>query len=396
MSTMVISATRERDDSALVLPAVAGFFFAFRIGLTYLFFQSNPVLGSTVSIGIDFALVFAAILSMRATTTLIHGRAMKGVFTFLAFTLLSLSWTKTDSTVAAASYWAGMAGDVGVVLLLMRGHGVLPTTQSLIRGTVWGTAAISFAAWCSPLTSELRLGNDLFLHPNTLGWMAGIAILLAQYLAPQGRRWTWLGLGLSVTLLRTFSKTAILAFVAAEAWYLIRNSGMSRKTKMQIVASAAILVACFWGAAAAYATIYNNTGSGNQAQTLTGRTVLWATALVMSVETPWLGHGMYSFRSLIPSFGNFSPVHAHNEALQLFFEFGLCGLGIAVFIYCCLYRDAKRADRGELRLLAFALLIFSLLHGVTDTVPFGLSYPLWLIATVSLCLSDQQKGRLRV
>lgn len=255
-----------------------------------------------------------------------------------------------------------------------------------MKGAVWGAIALALIAWCSPTTEDLRLGNDAFLHPNTLGLEIGIATLLAQYLASRAALSKWCGIALAITLLRTLSKTAIVAFVVAECWYLVQSRSMTRKAKLWIGATALLVIASFWSLLSAYIDVYNNTGSGNQAETLTGRTILWTVAFSMGLEKPWLGHGIYSLKALIPSFGAFEPVHAHNEVLQQFFEFGIVGLAIAAGVYWSFYRLARRAQHGELRLLALSLLIFALLHGLTDTVPFGLSYPLWLLTALSLCL----------
>jgi exopolysaccharide production protein ExoQ len=402
MGALTLSMRREEANSGarpLVFPAVVGFFFAFRIGLTFVFFQATPVLGSTVSIGIDLALLFGAILysakaqriaasRLRATTP------VRWVLALIAFALFSLLWTGAQSVAAAAAYWAGMAADVVIILLLLRETDAERYTRALMKGTVWGALIVALVAWCSPVTVELRLGNDVFLHPNTLGMETGIAALIAQYLAQRSDpRWKWPAIALAMTLLRTLSKTSIVAFAVAETWYLLRNSDMSRTAKRRIAIAALLMIAGFWGVATSYFEIYNNTGLGDQAETLTGRTFIWASALQIGMEKPWLGHGIYSFRSLMPAFGDFVAMHAHNEWIQLFFEFGVAGVAMAAGVYASFYRQSRRAPASELKMLALALLIFALLHGLTDTVPLGLSFPLWLMAALSICLERRASAR---
>ena len=108
----------------------------------------------------------------------------------------------------------------------------------------------------------------------------------------------------------------------------------------------------------------------------------------MSLEKPWLGHGIYSFKALIPAFGDFQAVHAHNEFLQQFFEYGLVGVVVATGVYWAIYWQARRAPASDRRTLTLTLFVFALLHGLTDTVPFGLSYPLWLLTTLSVCIAS--------
>ena len=394
MSTLALqieSGVLNRRDVPGLLPAIVGFFFVFRVCLTFLFFQANPATGTVAAIAIDLALLYCAILHFVGTAAhvrrpLFEAPVMRWIFAMLLFSLLSVSWTAAPSLVAALGYWTSTAADVVIVLLLLRRRDPQIYTEEIMKGMVWGAVVIAAVAWCSPATADLRLGNDLFLHPNTLGLEIAIATLVAQYLIPRGARWKWLAIALAITLLRTFSKTAIIAFLIAECWYLLHSQTISRRVKRQIAIAALLVVGAFWSLINSYIEVYNNTGSGNQAETLTGRTVLWSVAFAMGLDKLWVGHGLYSFKTLIPAFGAFEPVHAHNELLQQFFEFGVTGVVIAIGVYWAFYRQARKASTGSLRTLALSLLIFSLLHGLTDTVPFGLSYPLWMLTSLSLCL----------
>jgi exopolysaccharide production protein ExoQ len=400
MTSVAIPITHERALSparvTAIFPWIVGFFFIFRVSFAYLFFQADPVLGTITALGINLGLLFcAAIYSIgRPTTTenaLPLTSALRWMLALFAFSAASLFWTGAQSLTAAAGYWTAMTTDVAIALLLLRGGDCAARSEALMKGVVWGAVGLAVVAWCSPATQDLRLGNDQFLHPNTLGMELGIAALIAQYLISTGTLWKWLSVALAVTLLRTLSKTAIIAFVVAECWYLMQSSGLTRKAKTQLLAIACVVVAGFWGLLNTYLTAYNNTGSGNQAETLTGRTVLWAVAFSMSMERPWLGHGIYSFKSLIPALGPFAANEAHNELLQPFFEYGLVGVGIVIALYASFLRQAWRTPVSELRTLGLVILIFSLVHGLADTVPIGLSYHLWLMAVVSLCLARMQR-----
>ena len=380
-------------ESPMPFPGAVGFYFVFRVCLTFLFFQSNPVAGTIASILIDLALLYGAVMYTASSKvhpghSLLQISPLCWIFALLAFSLISVLWTGAESVVAALAYWVGMATDIAIVLLLVRPGDAQRPVEAIMKGFVWGAVAVGLVAWCSPAAEDLRLGNDLYLHPNTLGLEIALATLIAQYLAQRGTLWKWLGTALAITLLRTLSKTAIIAFLIAEFWYLTRNNALSRQAKLRIAAGAVVVVISFWGLLTAYIDIYNNLGKGDQAETLTGRTVLWTAALAMSIEKPWFGHGLYSFKTLIPAFGLFEPVHAHNELIQQFFEFGIVGVAIAVGVFRVFYRHVRCAPPSPLRTLALTLLIFSLLRGLTDTVPMGLSYPLWLMTALSLCLAQ--------
>jgi exopolysaccharide production protein ExoQ len=379
--------------NAVFLPALAGFFFVFRAATTFLFFQSNPVTGSIVNIAICFLLVYAAGLASAGDLSgSVHrcwsAPPVRWILALLLLSAVSLAWTGAQSRTAAAAYCAGLAAEIAVIPLLLRRSEDGTALDALLQGAVWGAAALAVVAWCAPRTADLRLGSDAFLHPNTLGLAIGLGTLIAQYFASRGAIWKWLAAALAVTLLRTLSKTAIVAFLVAECFYLMQNRQMTRRSKAWLVAAALFVVACFWGLLTAYLDIYNNTGSGNQPETLTGRTVLWAVTLAMGMDKPWLGHGFYSFKSLIPAFGPFEPVHAHNELLQPFFELGIAGVVVVTGIYASFWKTVRRATSSELRTLALSLLIFVLVRGLTDTTSVGLSFPLWLMAALSVAVAS--------
>jgi O-antigen ligase len=89
--------------------------------------------------------------------------------------------------------------------------------------------------------------------------------------------------------------------------------------------------------------------------------------------------------------GTFEAVHAHNDLLQQFFEFGIAGVVILLGVYWSFYRQTRRGSATEMRTLALALLLFAVVRGLTDSVQFGLSYPLWLIAAFSICFAQPAK-----
>jgi exopolysaccharide production protein ExoQ len=380
------------QNRTMLFPGCVGFFFVFRVATTFLFFQEAPVTGAVAVIALDLALLYGAVLYTAQDRTSSGHRVLatppiRWLFAFLFLSLASMLWTEAQSVVVALAYWLGMAADVAIVLLLLQCGAPEDCTDALMKGAVWGATSLSLVAWCSPTTEDLRLGDDAFLHPNTLGLEIGIATLLAQYLASRAAHWKWFGIALAVTLLRTLSKTAIIAFVIAECWYLMQNRNRPLKTKLWIGVGSLLVIASFWSFLTAYIDVYSNAGSGNRVETLTGRTFVWAVALSMSMEKPWLGHGAYSFKSLIPSIGSFQPVHAHNELLQQFFEYGAVGVVIVIGAYASLYRQARRAPMSELRTLVLALLLFASIRGLADTANFGLSYPLWIFTALSICLN---------
>ena len=309
---------------------------------------------------------------------------------FLCFSCSSLFWTGAASLSAAVAYWCAMAADVAIVVLLLRAGRLTDVANSLMKGYVWGTSAVAIIAWLLPAQSDLRLGDEELLGPNAIGYLCAFAIFFVQYLVRErDGKWGAIALLLGVTLLRSLSKTTIVAFLVAETYLLFRDKFMSRRTKVLVGLGAATVIALFWGLLSSYYEIYTN--AGNQAETLTGRLGLWTYFLAEAVEQPWVGHGFHSIWNVVPPFGSdqFEARHAHNELLQQFYAYGVVGVCMFLGIYGSLCLQLRRIATGPKKTFFFALLLFVLVRGLADTDAFDLSLPLWSIVLISMLVKRE-------
>jgi O-antigen ligase len=376
------------------LPAFVGAYFAARLCITYLFFQSEPQNGTIAALALNmFLLIVVAFHSFSpaasAKVSPLRSVPMRWVIAFLAFSLASLFWTEAISVTVALAYWCGMAADVAIVLLLLRAGTVKQVASRLIKGYVAGACLIACVMWLSPTMSDLRPGNDEFFSPNAIGFTCAFGIILAQFLMLRERAWRLPAVFLAITLLRSLSKTTILAFLAAELLLLFMSSAIPRRTKFFIVSAALAVVAAFSSLIAAYYEVYTN--ADNQAETLTGRIGIWAFILERSLERPWFGHGFNSVWKVIPPFGSdqFQAWHAHNELLQQFYAYGFVGIVLLIGIYGGFYLQIRRISHFDLKAVFLGLITFIVIRGLGDTERFDLSLPLWSIALFSLLLAAE-------
>jgi exopolysaccharide production protein ExoQ len=376
-----------------LMAAAVGFYFAFRYATEYLFFQSDPRTGAAFSVALNI-LVFAVVLfhslgsapnTLRAT---VRVPAFRPVIAFLLVALCSLMWSATISVGVAFAYWCGVAADVGMVVLLLRDGPAEPMSASLMKGYVWGAVLIAVITWLSPTMQDLRPGNDDFFSPNAIGLICAFGVFMAQYLSRSHRSWNVAAVFLSITLLRTLSKTTIAAFIAGEALLLIRDSAVTRRKLLAIVVTSGLVVAAFWKLIAAYFEVYTTTG--NEAETLTGRVGIWDYVLESALEQPWIGHGFHSFRNVVPAFGVFEPWHAHNELLQLFYTYGIVGILLFIAVYGSLYLQLRRQASASDKALFYGLLLFIVIRGLGDTDRFELTLPLWFVLLISSLLNTSQ------
>jgi hypothetical protein len=384
------STTTKDRGTFLLLAGLVGFIFAFRVCLTVLWFQDAPESASILSVALSLTLFFAAALSTIGSTPAIPASCFRtptllSIAAFLSLVLLSLLWTPAPFA-AAAGYLCAWAADVATIWFILRDGPPENSAAAIMKGFVSGSCLVAIVAWSLPATQDLRLGEEDFLHPNALGFLFSIATLFAGHLARKSTVWIWPALFLGATLLRTLSKSAIIAFVAAFGFVLIKDSTLSRKVKVWIGVVAGLILASLWGLLEAYLTTYSE---GTGPETLTGRTLIWAISLEYAIKKPLLGNGFYAYRFIVPPIGKFEAQQAHDELLQQFFSFGVIGALLTIAIYWIFFRQIRRAAPSHLKTLASSLFLFALVRGLTDAQNFDLTFPLWLMTMLSILFAAQ-------
>lgn len=382
--------TTGTDQRGLFLCNVGGFLLVFKSCLTFLFFRSNPQLGTGVRLAgtLTWLLIvigYSIVNPPRRPEHSLRHKPLQWIVIYLGFAALSLMWTTSNSLAVAGGYWAGTAADVATVYLLLRYPPVEENARRVMYGFIAGIAVVALIAWFAPAMEDMRLGNEDFLHPNLIGFEFAIGTLIAAYLAQQKKIWTWVAVGFAVTMIRTLSKGAIVGFLFAGLYYLLRGLNISRKARIYIGLASTLVLTCFWGLLEAYLDLYTQ---GSNLETLTGRTYIWSQSLEIILEKPWFGHGFDSFRWIFPPFGDFLPRHAHNEVIQQLFAYGIVGTLIVVGIYWTFYCQVRGSANTGLKSLAMAVLILVLVRGLVDTDQFELCFPLWLVTMFSVSLSN--------
>jgi hypothetical protein len=372
-----------------------GFFFSLRI-IIVLF--SVRVLGTAPSAGAELSLVLDLLLLLlvcfhslgyahRTFGSMLRLSSIRWVLAFLGFSFCSLAWSATVSLPTSAAYWCGLAIDVAIVVVLLRAGSVTRVSQSLMKGFVVSACCLALIAWIMPGPSDLRLGDEEFFNTNQIGNLCAIAIFLAQYLSRcKAGQWGFAIFLLALTLLRSLSKTTIVAFLISESFLIIADRSITRKTKVLLTIAVILVILLFWGLFGAYYDVY--TTAGNQAETLTGRTAIWAYALDAALEQPWIGHGFDSMWKVIPPFGpeKFEARHAENELLTQFYAYGAVGVCLLIGLYGSLYRHIRRLPRGPVRIVFLSLFLFVVVRGLAEAEAFDLLLPLWAIVLISLLL----------
>ncbi|HVU48599.1 MAG TPA: O-antigen ligase family protein [Terracidiphilus sp.] len=387
--------TVARASQLSLLAACMGFLFASRaiyVLVSARWLNAGTEAGVVAGFVLEFALALAIALNAfgcrkSLSIRIFDSRPLQWVMLYLAFSGCSLLWSTAASVGTSALYWGELPCDVCIVVLLVRNCGAEFAAHSLMKGFISGTCILAAIAWIMPAAADLRLGDIDYFNTNQIGNLCALSLLMCNLLAKRGDGiWagiTWL---LVTTLFRSLSKSTLIAFAACLVYGLIRDSGAKRATKWLLVGSGITLTLIFWGLLSAYYGAYTTTG--NQAETLTGRTAIWAWALDASLARPWFGNGFDAMWKVAPPFGGdlFEARHAENELLQQFFSYGACGIVLLAGVYGSLYRRIRKIPQDPERVALTAFLVYVLVRGAAEAEPFDLLLPSWLIAALAFLL----------
>jgi exopolysaccharide production protein ExoQ len=373
----------DRSTMTLVAAFTVWFVAGMEAATNYLFFQADPKLGTIVNVGASCLMLYFAILVAVAfgysKEKHAWSRPVRWISVYVALTGVSLLWTQSSSLVNASGYWVAFVASLATTAILIRFDRADDVALAALQGFVWASAILALIGWTAPGTYELRMGQQEYLHPNVIGNQFALAALFSIFLArryPTAPHWNWITIGLVFSLLRTLSKASIISFMVAVGFYFVRYSKLSARSQLKIAVVGAVLILASWGFIVRYADVY---AEGTNVETLTGRTFIWAVSWEIATEQPWLGHGFYSYRSVVPNFGKFQSWHAHNDFLQQFFSYGVVGLFLSLAVYGSFYCQLRRVPRSPQLGLASAVFIYGLLHGLTDASHIELMLPSGMI-----------------
>jgi O-antigen ligase len=360
----------------------------FRFAFAFLFFREHPAIATGVGAGLSVVFAYSLVLWVLGTTDVRRKTRPPALINWIAayslWCALSLSWTHAGSLVSAMGYWLIMVLDVLIVAAMIWWGDLEAVAIASVKGIIAGGWLISFFVLLSKSDDPNgRLGDLEFLHPGNVGKYAGQAVLCSCFMWLRNRenkgwdRWLWVGstLFLAWILLRSLSKTSIVALVCSAVFYIMHSRVISLKTKVTALVVATVLFCAMYTVVNTYLVTYFQE-SPNDASTLTGRTVLWAESWEMIQDHPILGYGFLSFRDYGPQDWEVRATQAHNEWITQCFQLGFVGLIIAIAIYASYFRHLRRSAPSAQRELGLSILIYMLIQGFSASEISGLMFPL--------------------
>ena len=204
----------------------------------------------------------------------------------------------------------------------------------------------------------------------------------------------WLALiGLGVLL--SLSRTGIFAMFACVAVMMIaaRSTQKSHLAPFLVLATACVIVGLgvYTGVDGLLARYAGLLEPGYFEQ---DRIPIWRDAWKMVCSHPWFGQGAGSFQWAFPAYETFEPdrpaVFAHNDYLQFLAEYGVVGLGLALWLLISCWRSAMRNLKAQgplvrgIAIAALGALTATAIQEITDYSLFTPGIAAMLVGIVAL------------
>ncbi|WP_182142383.1 O-antigen ligase [Schaalia sp. JY-X169] len=230
--------------------------------------------------------------------------------------------------------------------------------------------------------------SGIFWNPNTVAMLGATLIFPSAWLS-RSRRWPVRVSSVAIpsaAVLLSGSRGALLA-VAIGALFLLLKSMLVRPTvvKWAALAVGALSVA-FWEDILMF-VVQTSLGSripaltrlyrgGELALTETGRSNIWRDSGTIFADSPLLGHGLNSTRTVLKDYYDVGLTdtvlgHAHNSYVELLLDVGLIGVSVIAVAFAALIVRLLILNESAALLAAGVVTGFAL--GMTESFIFGLA-----------------------
>lgn len=298
----------------------------------------------------------------------------------LLFFTSATSLTPVNSLVSSGSACVATVATVGLMLEI----GTLAVVRLLTLASILFVAG-SWGAWlfvpAQGVFAEPIGGGQFFermaglAHPNTLGQLAGMSLVLAGF-SCQGLRRAWPllfwlivagGLG---ALVLCASRTAFAAAALALAWgYRKELVSIARGWRFDLLLAPFLIGVMLVGASGYGDNLerqllgkFAKSGDADELTSLTGRSLIWEHTLKLVGERPLTGYGTATSKELLRDYS----LYTHNMVLNVALSAGFVA---AAFLLASILWGGVEALRRP-RPLPDALLLLLVLNGLAENVIF--------------------------
>ncbi len=323
----------------------------------------------------------------------------------LAFCALSVVWA-IEPSVSMRRF--ALTAIIAVQVFVAVHYAGIELTQTMLRAAL---ILLIFASYLVVLLmpqsgihqpgeiDQALVGNwrGITAQKNQIGSLCAISILIFLFSPARVKLWLKWGFILATAffLYKSQSKTSMgvlfVALAAGGTYYFFPRSWRTLLAPMGIVLLGMVLFLSL-GVFSEQIAEYMSDPTA-----LTGRTQIWPPLIDYIGKNPWTGAGFGSFWMV----GAASPIgtyvdnwvaelgNGHNGYLDAAAQLGLGGAALAVFAVFIgpIWRIlSSRTIDSRLGAMVFAILVFVILHNLTETTLLDRDAPLWVITLFAVAL----------
>jgi exopolysaccharide production protein ExoQ len=337
-------------------------------------FKNNPAFATGLSFCFKLSILFfLVILLLQKKVTLFNKVSSTLIYLtiFITYAGLSIVWSEVQIT-TTLSYYIIMVTEVFIVFLTFCFGNTKNVFNKSINGFIGSTVILALFSFTLGIGEDGRLGNEELLHPNTLANHFSIALLFCIYcIFNSGKSVIYWIISSYLVLMLTLvlSKTSLLALQIA-LFTVIIFVRIKLRYKLLALVSFLLLFILILISSSQYLSEYISARGGERILTLTGRTLIWEETWLNIIKEPIIGHGFFSFREYGPQIANVRLVTAHNEILNLWFNYGIIGVIIVATIYgTFLSKTIKllKIEKGyRVGALSLTLFVYFIIRSITE------------------------------
>ena len=259
-------------------------------------------------------------------------------------------------------------------------------------------ALVSFILGQSTFDGRLQ---SIFNSPNYLAMFLSPAVIIGLVNFKKNKKLYGISLIIIVSALYlTFSYAAWLAlFLAVVAIYLWQNKKSDYKKRISILVLSMMLVTFSQIGTSKFSSLIQS----GERSSLASRVMIWKAAGKMIIDRPIIGIGPGNFQAKYLAYQKYFPPYLewavpepHNIFLAFWLQSGILGLiGFLVLIYLWGKDWMKTKNNlSDTALIAGAIMIIFLLHGVFDTTYFknDLAVLFWIVFFANIKNPENTQG----
>lgn len=229
--------------------------------------------------------------------------------------------------------------------------------------------------------------SSTVLNPNFYGFMCELIAIACIWAILQGMRPRWLfWAAIPVNLLGIYLSGCRSAWlpVGAALLLLFLFAGRKRSFIFGACIGAVVIAAIFL-----FPVLIPRAANFDHSRYL--REIIWAEAWKIFTAHPVVGGGFLAYQFFSIDAGEAFRVHAHNLLLDMMVNFGIVGMALlCAYCFAAIVRRAKRFRLDPTVALFFAVLLATVIHGVTDVPLLGSQSGPLLMLLVALGRSDTE------